>query len=71
MRTKGTLVDIQKVYGGAVRDCVGDTQSSTSANCPQGSEVQKITVPCLHCVAGYGTTGAGTCFLWVCVPVGL
>ena len=70
-RTWGVLADIQKVYGGAVRDCVGDTKESTAANCAEGSKVQEITVPCDHCVGAYGTTGGGTCFLWVCLSEGL
>lgn len=71
-RANGVLKDVEAVFGGENRDCVGDTQGDTQVNCGQGCEATKINVPCTHCVGAYGRGRSG-CFLWVCLctqPVG-
>lgn len=65
-RANGVLKDVEAVFGGENRDCVGDTQGGTAANCGQGCEATKVNVPCAHCVGGYGRGRSG-CFLWVCL----
>lgn len=65
-RANDVLKGAEAVLGGENRDCVGDTQGGTQANCGQGCEATKIKVPCTHCVGAYGRGRSG-CFLWVCL----
>ncbi len=67
----GILSGVQlstQMGGRAHVDCLGDTRSSVESQCPAGTHVDKVDVPCSLCCDAHRMQQAysGSCYLYGC-----